>query len=136
TRAVRRRWQLCRTGHTTTSIHPYPLLFRHHLSRRLVHVGGHPMVHRHLRRLAGTVAIVGLIMTSSAAVAHQTAHAAAQLPVTILGQWGSAEKTDFQAILSYCAAHYHTKTTYIQSGSDLNAQLSTMVQGNNAPDIA
>jgi alpha-glucoside transport system substrate-binding protein len=94
------------------------------------------MVHRHLRRLAGTVAVVGLIMTSSTAVAHQTVHAAAPLPVTILGQWGSAEKTDFQAILSYCAAHYHTKTTYIQSGNDLNGQLATMVQGGNAPDIA
>ena len=94
------------------------------------------MRHRYLRRFAGAVIVAGLVMTGSAAVAHQAVHAAAQLPVTILGQWGSAEKTDFQAILSYCAANYHTKTTYIQSGTNLNAQLATMVQGGNPPDIA
>jgi len=94
-----------------------------------------------MRRAIAATAVAGLVATGSLAGAgHQTAKAAgrsaATLPVTILGQWGSAEKTDFQAILSYCASTYHTKTTYIQSASNLNAQLATMVQGGNPPDIA
>lgn len=90
-----------------------------------------------LKRFLALLATSTLLIPALAAghtVAAQSVRAA--LPVTILGQWGSAEKTDFEAILSYCAAHYHTKTTYIQSGPNLNAQLATMVQGGNPPDIA
>jgi len=63
-------------------------------------------------------------------------HAKAGLPVTIFSGWASAEKTDFQAILSYCDAHYGTKATYQQASGDLATELSTRVQGGNPPDIA
>ncbi|HZS86169.1 MAG TPA: ABC transporter substrate-binding protein [Chloroflexota bacterium] len=93
------------------------------------------MLRHRSKRLLTFLGVTALVLPTL--VGHVSAASpAASLKVSILGQWGSAEKTDFQAILSYCAAHYHTNTTYIQSGSDLNAQLSTMVQGNNAPDIA
>lgn len=91
-----------------------------------------------LKRFLAFLATSTLLIPALAAghtAAAQSVKAAA-LPVTILGQWGSAEKTDFEAILSYCAAHYNTKTTYIQSGPNLNAQLATMVRGGNPPDIA
>jgi ABC-type glycerol-3-phosphate transport system substrate-binding protein len=57
-------------------------------------------------------------------------------PVTIFGQWASAEKTDFLAIASYCDAHYNTKVTYQQSGADYATELQTRVQGGNPPDVA
>jgi ABC-type glycerol-3-phosphate transport system substrate-binding protein len=82
-------------------------------------------------------ALVVLVLIGGSFTSTQAAgRSAAALPVTILGQWGSTEKTDFQAILSYCARTYHTRTTYIQSASNLDAQLATMVRGGNPPDVA
>src|SRR5438270_7019865 len=64
----------------------------------------------------------------------QNSHAG--LPVTIFGQWTTAEKADFLAIASYCDAHYGTKVTYQQSSGAYGAELATRVQGGNAPDVA
>ena len=64
-------------------------------------------------------------------------HAKAALPVSFLGGWGAGEKTDFQAILSYCDKHYNTKATYEQApGGGVDTALTTRVQGGNAPDLA
>jgi len=91
---------------------------------------------RSLAPLAVTALLLPVLAARTSAATPGSARLAATLPVTILGQWGSAEKTDFQAILSYCATTYHTKTTYVQAASNLDAQLATMVQGGNPPDIA
>jgi alpha-glucoside transport system substrate-binding protein len=85
------------------------------------------------------VAASGLLLSSVAGRAYamgQHSSAKAGLGVTIFGQWASAEKTDFQAILSYCDAHYGTKATYQQSSANFATELQTRVQGGNPPDVA
>lgn len=75
-------------------------------------------------------------MAGRAYALNQHSHAAAGGSVTIFAGWAGAEKTDFQAILSYCDSHYHTKVSYQQAAGDLATELATRVQGNNPPDIA
>jgi alpha-glucoside transport system substrate-binding protein len=77
-----------------------------------------------------------LLLPALAGRTSAASRTAAPMPVTILGQWAGTEKTDFQAILTYCDKTYNTKATYQQSSGDLVAELSTRVQGGNAPDLA
>jgi alpha-glucoside transport system substrate-binding protein len=66
-----------------------------------------------------------------------TAASTKALPsATIFGQWASGEKTDFEAILHYCDSHYHIKAVYQQSSGDYLTELTTRVEGGNAPDLA
>jgi alpha-glucoside transport system substrate-binding protein len=96
------------------------------------------MKHSLLRRflvVIGTVAFCGMPFASASAHSSRaTAHS--PMPVTFFGDWKSGEETDFKAILSYCDAHYNTKTTYQPDVADLATELSTKVQGGNAPDVA
>ena len=89
-----------------------------------------------LKRFLTILGVCALLLPIMAGRTSAASPRAAMMKVSILGQWGSAEKTDFEAILAYCAKNYHTNTTYIQAASNLDAQLATMVRGNNAPDIA
>ena len=96
------------------------------------------MKHVPSKRFLAVLAIVGLLLPSLAGTAYalnQHARAHAALPVTIFGQWASAEKTDFLAIASYCDSHYNTKVTYQQSSGDYATELATRVQGGTAPDL-
>ncbi|HEX6507178.1 MAG TPA: ABC transporter substrate-binding protein [Chloroflexota bacterium] len=84
--------------------------------------------------ILGVGAVCLLPLTS--APAHAS-HARAPLAVNFLGGWGAGEKTDFQAILTYCDAHYNTKATYEEApGGNVDTTLTTRVQGGNAPDLA
>lgn len=91
------------------------------------------------KRFLAILGVCALLLPSLGSRAYAIgtqSHAKAALPVTIFSGWASAEKTDFQAILSYCDAHYNTKATYQQASGDLATELSTRVQGGNPPDIA
>jgi alpha-glucoside transport system substrate-binding protein len=82
-------------------------------------------------------ALVAMVLVGGSFTSTQAAGRSAAMPVTVFSGWAADEKTDFLAILRYCDAHYHTKATYQQAtGSNYLAQLSTRVQGGNAPDIA
>lgn len=89
----------------------------------------------HLKRSLALLGVTALLLPIMAGRTSAASPSVASMKVSILGGWGNAEKTDFQAILSYCAKTYHTNTTYIQASS-VDAQLSTMARGNNPPDIA
>ena len=82
-----------------------------------------------------TLSLSALVCSGVAPMSSITHAATMGGPVTAFASWGSSEKTDFQAILKYCDANYHTKTTYVQSGPNYAAELATKVQGNNAPDV-
>jgi alpha-glucoside transport system substrate-binding protein len=93
---------------------------------------------KHFLTFVGVVALVLPTLTGcSFAAGHGTSQTPVAMPVTVFAGWGAGEKTDFLTILKYCHQHYHTKATYEQAtGSNYLAQLSTRVQGGNAPDIA
>ena len=81
----------------------------------------------------GAVAICGMPFASAAA---SSSHASS-MAVTFLGGWGAGEKTDFQAILTYCDKNYNTKASYqLAPGGGVDTQLATQVQGGNPPDLA
>lgn len=84
------------------------------------------------------MAIVGVCaMLFGTMVTRATAsHVRAGLPVTFFGDWKTGEETDFKAVLSYCDAHYGTAATYQPDVADLATELSTRVQGGNAPDVS
>jgi len=85
----------------------------------------------------GAAALVALVLFGgSSASAQDAGRFAAPMNVTISGLWATAQKTDFQAMLSYCDNHYHVKSIYQQTAGDYLTELSTRVQGGNAPDIA
>jgi alpha-glucoside transport system substrate-binding protein len=97
------------------------------------------LTHFPTKRFLAVLGVCTLLLPSLAGRAyalHSQSHAKAALPVTIFASWASAEKTDFQSILSYCDSHYNTKATYQQASGDLATELSTRVQGGNPPDIA
>lgn len=79
------------------------------------------------------VQISAAMLPLNAASAQNRANAS--MPVSILGQWASVEKTAFRAVLNYCDAHFNTRTRYEQAG-DLMGELSTRVKGGNPPDLA
>jgi len=92
------------------------------------------MFNSRLRHIAVFVAVCALMVVP---LAPKTTAAPASMPVTFLGGWGAGEKTDFQAILSYCDAHYHTRASYQEApGGDVATTLATRVQGGSAPDLA
>jgi len=92
------------------------------------------MFNSRLRHIAVFVAVCALMVVP---LAPKTTAAPASMPVTFLGGWGAGEKTDFQAILSYCDANYHTKASYQEApGGDVATTLATRVQGGSAPDLA
>lgn len=88
---------------------------------------------KRLLTLVGVAAMLLLPLPVKSALAQ---HSHAGMPVTFFGDWKSGEETDFKAILSYCDAHYGTKATYQPDVSDLATELSTRVQGGNAPDVS
>jgi alpha-glucoside transport system substrate-binding protein len=88
------------------------------------------------RRLVAIVGVAAMLLIPLPARYAFAQHSHAGLPVTMFGQWATAEKADFLAIASYCDAHYGTAVTYQQSSGAFGPELATRVAGGNAPDVA
>jgi alpha-glucoside transport system substrate-binding protein len=92
------------------------------------------MLHGRYRFGLAFIAALALMVPSFASRTI-AAPSKAPLTATFLGQWTSAEETDFKAILNYCQQHYNVQTNY-EIATNMNQQLSTAVQGGNPPDLA
>ncbi|MDB5076866.1 MAG: sugar transporter substrate-binding protein [Chloroflexi bacterium] len=88
-------------------------------------------------RSLAVLGVTSLAVAGSASPLYAGSGSAATMggPVTAFASWGSSEKTDFMAILKYCDANYHTKSTYQQSSGDYNTELNTRIRGGNPPDV-
>jgi alpha-glucoside transport system substrate-binding protein len=95
------------------------------------------MTHSLMMRSLAVLGVSSLALAGSASPLYASSRATASAggPVTAFASWGSSEKTDFMAILKYCDANYHTKSTYQQSSGDYNTELNTRIRGGNPPDV-
>lgn len=97
------------------------------------------MQHGHAKKLMANVGVLAILLPLIAGCGSSSSNSASSAQggkVTFFGGWAGVEKKDFEAILHYCNSHYGTKAIYQQAVGDLATELSTRVQGGNAPDLA